>query len=156
MITLPEKFKESIINRHHEEGIKWLNNIDRLIKKYIDKYELEDIRLANKLSINLVFFAKSRQYGDVVLKIAPGTTLISEVSAIKHYLPKYSVICYDYDEKDKVMLLELLSPGISLFNLDIFNLSIVSFISLEFCFNSKDFLFACFKFSLFFSICFFI
>ena len=32
MITLPEKFKESIINRYYEDGIKWLNNIDRLIK----------------------------------------------------------------------------------------------------------------------------
>lgn len=118
MITLPEKFKESIINRYHKDGIKWLNNIDRLIKKYIDQYKLKDIKLANKLTINLVFFAKSREYGDVVLKITPGTTLISEVSAIKHYNSKYSVICYDYDKEDKVMLLELLSPGISLFNLD--------------------------------------
>lgn len=131
MITLPEKFKESIINRHHEEGIKWLNNIDRLIKKYIDKYELEDIRLVNKLSINLVFFAKSRQYGDVVLKIASDTTLISEVSAIKHYPSNYSVICYDYDEKDKVMLLELLSPGISLFNLDNLEERIKTFSNIE-------------------------
>lgn len=118
MITLPEKFKESIINRYHKDGIKWLNNIDRLIKKYIDQYKLEDIRLVNNLSINLVFFAKSREYGDVVLKITPGKTLISEVSAIKHYNSKYSVICYDYDKEDKVMLLESLLPGISLFNLD--------------------------------------
>ena len=68
--------------------------------------------------MNLVFFAKSRQYGDIVLKMTPGTALISEVSAIRHYNSKYSVICYDYDKEGRVMLLELLSPGISLFNLD--------------------------------------
>ena len=33
MITLPKKFKESIINCYYEDGIKWLNNIDRLTKK---------------------------------------------------------------------------------------------------------------------------
>lgn len=118
MITLPEKFKKSIINRYYEDGVKWLNNIDKLIEKNISKYELKDIRLANKLTINLVLFAKSRQYGNVVLKITPGTTVISEVSAIKHYSSKYSTICYDYDKEDKVMVLELLSPGTSLFNLD--------------------------------------
>lgn len=118
MISLPEKFKKSIINRYYEYGIKWLNNIDKLIIKYIDKYKLYDIRLANKLTMNLVLFAKSQQYGDVVLKISPSTTAISEASAIKHYSSEYSTICYYYDKEDKVMILDLLSPGTSLLNLD--------------------------------------
>lgn len=140
MITLPKEFKESIINRYNEDGIKWLNNIDGIIKKYIYKYELEDIRLADKLSINLVLFAKSRQYGNVVLKIIPSKTLISEVSAIKHYDSKYSVICYDYDKEDKVMLLELLSPGISLFNLENLEQRIKTFsnIAINLMFNTEN------------------
>lgn len=118
MIILPEKFKESIVNRYNKDGIEWLNNIDKLIKKYIDKYKLEDIRLVNQLTMNLIFLAKSREYGDVVLKITPGATVISEVSALQHYNSKYSAICYDYDKEDKVILLELLSPGTSLFNVN--------------------------------------
>ena len=66
MIILQEKFKESIVNRYNKDGIELLNNIDKLIKKYIDKYKLEDIRLVNQLTMNLIFLAKSREYGDVV------------------------------------------------------------------------------------------
>lgn len=117
MIILPEKFKESIVNRYNKDGIEWLNNIDKLIKKYTDKYKLEDIRLVNQLTMNLIFLAKSREYGDVVLKITPGTTVISEVSALQHYNSKYSAICYDYDKEDKVILLLRKSYGIAIVNM---------------------------------------
>lgn len=119
MIILPEKFKKSIINRYYEEGIKWLNDVDKLIEKYVEKYELENIRLVDNLSINLVLFAKSRRYGDVVLKIVPAhKTGISEVSAIQQYPSKYAPICYHYDKEDEVIILELLSPGTSLLTVD--------------------------------------
>lgn len=119
MIILPNEFKESIINRYNEDGIKWLNDIDNLIEKYINKYELEDIKLVNKLSINLVFFAKSKQYRDVVFKIAPiKKSAISEASAIKHFPSKYSPICYNYDKEDEIIILERLLPGTPLLNLD--------------------------------------
>lgn len=112
MITLPEKFKKSIINRYDKEGSKWLKNVGYLIQKYANQYQLEDIRVINNLSINLVLFAKTKKWGEVVLKIAPaGRTEISEVSALKSYPAQYAPICYEYNKEDEVMILELLSPG---------------------------------------------
>ena len=71
----------------------------------------------NQLTMNLIFLAKSREYGDVVFKITPGTTVISEVSALQHYNSKYSAICYDYDKEDKVILLLRKSYGIAIVNM---------------------------------------
>lgn len=34
MIELPIKFKQRIINRYEEIGIKWLNSVDEIIEKY--------------------------------------------------------------------------------------------------------------------------
>lgn len=119
MITLPEEFKNSIVNSNHKVGVRWLNNIDKLLKKYTNKYELEDIKLSNELSLNLILFAKSRRYGDIALKMTPSTaTATSEYNVLKNYSSKYSEICYDYNKKDKVMILELLSPATPLLKLD--------------------------------------
>lgn len=119
IIYLPEKFTTSIINLYNDEGRKWLKDIDNLMEKYINKYKLENIRLLDNLSINLVLHAKSQQYGKIILKIAPASrTLISEVSALKHYSSKYSVKCYYYNKEDEIMVLELLFPGTNLFSLD--------------------------------------
>lgn len=119
IIYLPKKFKTNIINLYGNEGEIWVKGIDNLIEKYINKYKIENIELVDNLSINLVLKAKSQQYGNIILKIAPATrTLISEASALEYYSSKYSAMCYYYDEEDETMILELLSPGINLFDLD--------------------------------------
>lgn len=118
MLDLTKKFKTNILNRYDEKGKKWLENIDAMIQKYARKFKLSDIELIENLSINLVLFAKSELYGDVVLKIgAPGPTFLTEMNVMKLYSSKYVPKCYFSSVEDKVMLLERLSPGYSLKNL---------------------------------------
>ncbi len=112
MINLPKNYKTRMINRYGQEGKEWLNNIDNIIEKYKNKFELENIRIIDKLSINVVLFAKSHKYGDIVVKIGPPCkTIISEINIIKHYSPKYFPKCYDSSVEDRVIVLERLFPG---------------------------------------------
>ena len=65
MLELPEKFRKNIINRYNEKGIEWLSNLDNVVNKYINKFELKDVELIKDISMNLVRFANSKKYGDV-------------------------------------------------------------------------------------------
>lgn len=68
--------------------------------------------------MNVIVFAKSHQYGEVVLKIgAPGVTSESEIKVMKYYSTKYIPKCYYSSIENRVMLLEKISPGYSLNNL---------------------------------------
>ena len=61
MLELPEKFRKNIINRYNEKGIEWLSNLDNVVNKYINKFELKDVELIKDLSMNLVIFANSKK-----------------------------------------------------------------------------------------------
>lgn len=112
MLKLPESFKTKIINRYDEKGKKWLKNIDMLIEKYTIKFELSNIQLIENLSINLVLFAKSELYGDVVIKISvPGPSTITEISVMQKYPREYVPKCYFSSLEDGIMILEKINPG---------------------------------------------
>ena len=117
MIEVPENFKKNIINRYSKKGIKWLDNLDNIVNKYINKFELKNIKVIENLSMNLVIFANSKRYGDIVLKIgAPGKTTIGEIKIMKQYHIKNMVKCYYSNLKDRVLILERILPGYSLDN----------------------------------------
>ena len=117
MIEVPENFKKNIINRYNKKGIKWLDNLDNVVNKYINKFELKNIKVIENLSMNLVIFANSKRYGDIVLKIgAPGKTTIGEIKIMKQYQTKNMVKCYYSNLKDRVLILERVLPGYSLDN----------------------------------------
>lgn len=117
MIEVPENFKKNIINRYSKKGIKWLDNLDNIVNKYINKFELKNIKVIENLSMNLVIFANSKKYGDIVLKIgAPGKTTIGEIKIMKQYHIKNMVKCYYSNLKDRVLILERILPGYSLDN----------------------------------------
>lgn len=119
MLDLPEKFKTNMINRYAKKGKTWLENIDAIVEKYIKKFKLSHIELIENLSINLVFFGKSELYGDVVLKVgAPGPTSLTEINVMKLYSSEYIPKCYFSSMEDRVMILEKISPGYSLKNLN--------------------------------------
>ncbi len=121
MINLPDKFKTKIINRYGKEGYRWLNSIDNIIEKYKKQFMLKNIRLVDDISINVVLFAESPEFGNIVIKIgAPSKTIISEMNAIKYYSPKYFPKCYYYSIEDKVIILERIFPGYNLSILESF------------------------------------
>ncbi len=112
MINLPESFITRIKNRYGETGNDWLKNIDNIIEKYKNKFELKNIRLVDKLGVNVVLFAESNKFGNIVVKIgSPSQTTISEMNTIKYYSSKYFPKCYYYSEEDKVIILERIFPG---------------------------------------------
>ncbi len=117
MLELPEKFRKNIINRYNEKGIEWLSNLDNVVNKYINKFELKDVELIKDLSMNLVIFANSKKYGDVVLKIcAPRKTADTEINVMKQFNISNMVKCFYYNLKDRVLILERIVPGYSLDN----------------------------------------
>lgn len=86
MLEIPEKFRKNIINRYNEKGIKWLDNLDNIVNKYINKFELENIEIIKNLSMNLVIFADSKKYGNIVFKICtPGKTTVGEIKLMKQF-----------------------------------------------------------------------
>lgn len=119
MIELPMEFKQVIINRYEEIGIEWLNSVDKIIDKYQKKLNLHNIELIKNLTMNIVLFANSDKYGEVVVKIgAPGNTVISEINYMKLCTSKYFAKCYYYNSEDRVIVLEKIKPGYQLSNLE--------------------------------------
>lgn len=115
MIELPEEFKQNVINRYGKEGIEWLNSVDKIIEKYKNKFKLYNIKLAKNLTMNIILFASTEEYGEVIIKIgSPTKTTISEINYINKCPTQYFVKCYYYDIDDRIMILEKISPGYSL------------------------------------------
>lgn len=115
MMGFTEGYKEKIIKMYGEKGNNWLENIDRIIKKYEKLFDLKNIKLLENMSINVVLSAKSDKYGDVIIKIGtPGKTALDEIRYINMFQIKNMVNCYYYNLEDRVMILEKVLPGYTL------------------------------------------
>lgn len=117
MLELPESFKVKVINRYNALGQKWLNHIDAMIAQYTKQFELQNIELAEKSNVNLVVFATSRQFGDIVMKFCSPSSSC-EMHIMQQYSENYVPKCYYFNLDDRVMILERLSPGYSLNHLE--------------------------------------
>lgn len=83
-LELPNKYKDKIINRYGAKGEEWLENINNIVEKYKKQFQLQDIKLIENLTMNIVIFVKSHQYGEIVMKIgAPEKTSITEMKLMK-------------------------------------------------------------------------
>ena len=113
MLEFPEKFKIDVINRYGTEGEIWLNHSNNLVEKYAKKFELENIILLEHLSVNIVMFATSSKWGEVVVKIGSPSSR-QEIKIIKQYPENYAPKCYYSNLEDNIMILEKIRPGYSL------------------------------------------
>lgn len=119
MLNLPTEFKNKIINRYSSSGNEWLINIDSIINKYIEMFQLTNLKLIENLTMNIVLTASSEKYGDVILKIlSPSKNSIDEIKFVKYCSSNYMVKCYFYDIKDRIMILERIKPGYCLNTLE--------------------------------------
>ena len=119
MLKLPNNFKERIINRSSETGKEWLDSIHNIVEKYQKQFNLQNLYLIEDLSLNVVIFAKSSLYGDIVMKIGnPDLSSITEINIMKHDNSDFVPITYYSSTDDKVQLLERIFPGYSLKNLE--------------------------------------
>lgn len=111
-----ERQKTKIIER-------WGNDlylkISRDIETYSEKWELSDFVFIENYSFNAVFFCKSKQYGDCVLKIGgeeQDAEFVSEYNVLREYngngrYVKVYESDIDIEKRKKAMLIERVIPG---------------------------------------------
>jgi len=118
MLELPEKYIESIISMFGEEGKNWLDSINPILDKYINKFNLINIKLIDNLTYNLVLFAECEEYGKVILKIwLPDNEAKREMLVLEKYNENHTCKCYYSNKEDNIMILERLIPGETLHNI---------------------------------------
>ena len=74
--------------------------------------QLSKLVPAKSLSINLIIFAKSAIYGDVILKLAgPHGERLTEVTALQIFNGEHACKCLDFEKSMGALLLERIYPG---------------------------------------------
>jgi streptomycin 6-kinase len=111
-IQLPEQFQNKILRIFGEIAEKWIYDFPFILRKCIEKWELNNLEILNELSINLVCFADSEIFGKSVLKIGvPNPELNSEFTSLQIFRDKNICRLYDFDLKLGALLLERILPG---------------------------------------------
>lgn len=114
-IIIPEYFKASIHRFFGDEGDDWFSHLDDLMERCIRKWNLSECQVAGNLSVNLICFAVSPEYGPVVLKIGfPHSELYSELAALALYNGNNVCALYEADLELGAMLLARIMPGYNL------------------------------------------
>lgn len=68
-MKIPREFAQKATRTFGVEGERWLERIPLLLVHCQEKWQLADCALVDECSVNLVFFARSKIYGDVVLNV---------------------------------------------------------------------------------------
>ncbi len=117
-MDLPERFVANITRIFKDNGRQWLAGLDHRFDLCIKKWDLKSCVLASDLSINLICFAESEDFGSVVLKMGvPHAELFTEIEALSLYQGRGICRCYDFDLELGALLLERIVPGTDLINL---------------------------------------
>ncbi len=121
MFILPEKYGKSIISMFGIIGEEWLLDVNNIVNKYVDKFNLTNISIHENLSINLILYAKCEEFGDVVLKMGPpifDELIIREVVALEAFNGNGACKCFYNNIEDGVRILERLVLGEELHNIE--------------------------------------
>ena len=114
-ISIPESFGASIHRFFGEQGDIWFTQLDALLQKCIQKWHLRECQVVDNLSVNLICYAVSLEYGPVVLKIGfPHPEFYSELAALSLYKGRNVCALYDADPELGAMLLARVLPGYNL------------------------------------------
>lgn len=117
-IMVTESFKDKIIRTFGVRGVEWVDRLPELLNTCIDKWNLVECIPSNLLSYNFICFAKSPEFGDVVLKIGVDIKELSaEIDALYQYGGRHICKCYDYDLELGAFIIERVIPGTDLTSL---------------------------------------
>jgi streptomycin 6-kinase len=118
-ITIPAYFGTSIHRFFGDEGDTWFAQLHELLLKCICRWDLRDCQIAANLSVNLICYAVSPEFGPVVLKIGfPHPEFYSELAALSLYRGRNVCALYDTDLELGAMLIARVLPGYNLKALD--------------------------------------
>ncbi|WP_202708817.1 aminoglycoside phosphotransferase family protein [Sporosalibacterium faouarense] len=111
-MLITEEFKTKSIRRFDENGEEWILQLPKIIDICKGKWQLYDFKIVEDLSINLIYFAKSKKYGDVVLKLeGPHPEKYTEMKALSLFNEECVCKCYALDMDIGALLLERIVPG---------------------------------------------
>ena len=111
-MEIPAYFLRKASRQFGDAGRHWVNYLPALLAFYQDKWQLTDCVPAEKLSINLVCYAQSAIYGDVVLKIeGPHAERYTEMKALMLFNGRHACKCIEFGQDAAALLLERIIPG---------------------------------------------
>jgi streptomycin 6-kinase len=111
-MDIPDYYLQKASNQFGQKGPGWVKQLPNLLARCLERWELVDCQPIPNLSINLVCFAKSKEYGDVVLKIqGPHSERHTEMTALELYAGRNTCQCLKSDRELAAMLLERVMPG---------------------------------------------
>ena len=100
-------------------GAEKFNERISVVEKYKDQWELSEITFQQSLSINsLIFYAFSKQYGKVILKILINSDFdedIKEIMSLIQFQGENFCKLYEYSLEDKVYIMERIIPADTLY-----------------------------------------
>jgi len=111
--SLPTAFRTRIVNLYGQEGNLWLEYFPRLRQSLRERWNLQDPQPCTQLSYNYLEFARSPEFGPVVLKIGfPNPELDTEIQVLTLYKGlEAGVQLLDHNPDQGAMLLERIIPG---------------------------------------------
>ena len=96
-------------------GADWISKLPNYLERCQAQWHLTDIHPAENLSINLVCYAQSEIYGDVVLKLeGPHAERYTEIIALQLFEGQHTCQLLAVDRDIDALLLERITPGSSL------------------------------------------
>ena len=100
---------ERFIRKFGEESYKERISI---LEKYRKQWELSEIEFKPELSNNsLIFYAVSKHYGNVILKILLPDNLDKEITTLKLFQGDNFCKLYEYSLEDRVYIMERIVKG---------------------------------------------
>jgi streptomycin 6-kinase len=93
-------------------GGDWISNLPKYLDRCQEKWHLTNMHPVGNLSINLVCYAQSDIYGDVVLKLeGPHSERYTEIIALQLFGGRHACQLLAVDREIAALLLERVSPG---------------------------------------------
>jgi streptomycin 6-kinase len=115
MIRIPRGYRRKAVRQFGEAGAAWLESLPALLTECESRWELTNCVPAGVMSINLVYYARSAQHGDVVLKAnGPHGERLTEIYALERFGGDHACRVIESDPERAVMLLERITPGTEL------------------------------------------
>lgn len=115
MYLVPDKFKNFMLELHNDKGQTWLDQLPTILARCEQRWQITILPPFDNISFHYVTPALRSDGAPVVLKaFSPTNELPQAVEAQLLFAGHGMANVLEYDEQDRVMLLEQLRPGTTL------------------------------------------
>jgi streptomycin 6-kinase len=110
--AIPEAFLKKSARQFGEPGAQWVRDLPGILAGCIRRWDLQECVPLTDQSINLVCFARSGTFGEVVLKVqAPQTERLTEIESLRTYDGRHACRMLAVDLPSASFLMERVLPG---------------------------------------------